>query len=421
MNPALFGLLSLAQLSTPPPTAPSETNYLTMGSGAVVVSAPREAEHAALVAIDGSVQTLSVGNPRREPLPLAFVIELPALTTFTRFETPDFNEYGSAHGRHVRTVRIEGSTTSATAGFSPLVELVLKSGLDGPQRFPVRAAGPVRWVRVTLVDRLTPATSPIDGHSFTELEGYGAQEPIAAAPKAFTGRWRYRRLGLNDAPGVNIVDLTQDGDAISGCQRVGGRQVRIAGTVIDGLARLVGEDEQGNRHAFTARITSDGQFAGVSFQGPQRPFYAAPAPDAEAPCPPPRVANPVEDALGAGHTAVLYGIHFDVDSDRLRPDATPALEALLAALTALPKLAVTIEGHTDSDASDAHNLDLSERRARAVIAWLTERGVAPSRLLPVGKGESAPIADNATSSGRALNRRVEVEPRKASVTAPREP
>lgn len=414
-QPTLAALLSLTSLAAPPPpsAAPAETNYLTLGAGAIVVSAPREAEFAGLVAIDGSVQTLQVGIPRREPLPLTFVIELPAPTTFTRFQTPDFDEYGSAHGRHVRTVRIEGSSTSASAGFSLLVDAVFATGKDEAQRFPVRQPAPVRWVRVTLLDRMTPSTGPTDGHRFTELEGYGAQAPIVAAPSAFTGRWRYRRLGLNDAPGVNIVDLTQDGSSITGCQRVGGRQVRIAGAVVDGLARLVGEDEQGNRHAFTGRITSDGQLAGVSFQGPQRPFYAAPAPDAAAPCPPPRVANPVEDALSAGHTAVIYGIHFDVDSDVLRPDATSALESLLAALTALPTLTVAIEGHTDSDASDAHNRDLSERRARAVVAWLTARAVAPARLTPVGKGEAEPIADNATSSGRALNRRVEVEPLRA--------
>ncbi|MCB9785282.1 MAG: OmpA family protein [Deltaproteobacteria bacterium] len=394
------------------PASAAETNYLTLGAGAVVVRAAPEAERAGIVALDGSGQTVGVGIPRREPLPLSFVVELPAPTTFSRFEMPAFNEFGSARGRHVRTVRIEGSSVSPDEGFGLLLEASLESGQRASQRFEVAEARPVRWVRVTLVDRLEPPPRDIDPHLFTELEGYGTQEAVRPAAGAFTGRWRYRRKGINDDPGVNVVDLRQDGTAISGCERMGGRQVRISGDVVDGLARLVGEDEQGNRQPFTAVVTRSGQLAGVKFAGPPRPFYAAPAPDAEAPCPPPRVANPIEDALGAGHTAVVYGIHFDVDSDVLRPDAGPALEALLAALNALPTLAVTVEGHTDSDASDAHNLDLSQRRAAAVVRWLVERSVAPGRLTPVGKGEGEPIADNDTSSGRALNRRVEIEPRR---------
>ena len=72
---------------------------------------------------------------------------------------------------------------------------------------------------------------------------------------------------------------------------------------------------------------------------------------------------------------------------------------------------VTIEGHTDADGSDAHNLDLSQRRAEAVVRWLTERGLAPSRLRSAGKGENEPIADNTTRAGKQLNRRVEIEAR----------
>ena len=54
-----------------------ETNYLTLGSGAVVVEASLLAERAAIVAVDGSDQTRPIGMPRRQPLPLRFVVELP--------------------------------------------------------------------------------------------------------------------------------------------------------------------------------------------------------------------------------------------------------------------------------------------------------------------------------------------------------
>ena len=72
-----------------------------------------------------------------------------------------------------------------------------------------------------------------------------------------------------------------------------------------------------------------------------------------------------------------------------------------------------VEGHTDSRASDAHNLDLSRRRAASVMRYLTEQGVDATRLDSEGFGESRPIADNETEEGRALNRRVEFDDHRA--------
>ena len=69
---------------------------------------------------------------------------------------------------------------------------------------------------------------------------------------------------------------------------------------------------------------------------------------------------------------------------------------------------VTIEGHTDSQGADDANRALSQRRADAVRRVLEEAGVAGSRMRATGKGESAPVADNASAAGRALNRRVEI-------------
>lgn len=68
---------------------------------------------------------------------------------------------------------------------------------------------------------------------------------------------------------------------------------------------------------------------------------------------------------------------------------------------------IRIEGHTDSQGSDASNLRLSQNRADAVMAQLIKRGVDPARLTSIGYGESTPIASNATAKGRAENRRTE--------------
>ena len=66
-----------------------------------------------------------------------------------------------------------------------------------------------------------------------------------------------------------------------------------------------------------------------------------------------------------------------------------------------------IEGHTDSRADDAFNIDLSQRRAGSVLKYLVEAGIAPDRLVSEGFGETRPVDTNETDAGRENNRRVE--------------
>ena len=68
---------------------------------------------------------------------------------------------------------------------------------------------------------------------------------------------------------------------------------------------------------------------------------------------------------------------------------------------------VRVDGHTDSVGEDAFNLDLSRRRAAAVVTYMTGKGVAAERLASEGFGETRPKADNKTAAGRAENRRIE--------------
>ncbi len=75
-----------------------------------------------------------------------------------------------------------------------------------------------------------------------------------------------------------------------------------------------------------------------------------------------------------------------------------------------PQTSTVVEGHTDSVGTDAYNQGLSERRAGAVRDVLVNQyGVESGRVQAVGYGESRPVADNASSDGRAINRRVEAE------------
>lgn len=111
--------------------------------------------------------------------------------------------------------------------------------------------------------------------------------------------------------------------------------------------------------------------------------------------------------LSAGRY-VSHGILFDTDSDRLKPESAPAVQAVARALQATPGLALRIEGHTDGAGGAAHNLDLSTRRADAVKGVLVSQfGIDGSRLVTAGLGATKPVGSNDTPAGRALNRRVE--------------
>jgi outer membrane protein OmpA-like peptidoglycan-associated protein len=102
------------------------------------------------------------------------------------------------------------------------------------------------------------------------------------------------------------------------------------------------------------------------------------------------------------------GILFDVDKADLRPVAKQNLTELATILTKYDDTNVLIEGHTDSDGSDEHNLTLSERRARTVAASLAQQSVPNARMSVVGYGESQPVADNSSAAGKQANRRVEI-------------
>ncbi|MEL6265120.1 MAG: OmpA family protein [Pseudomonadota bacterium] len=105
----------------------------------------------------------------------------------------------------------------------------------------------------------------------------------------------------------------------------------------------------------------------------------------------------------------LYGIQFDTDESRIRPESEPTLAEMAAFLKGNPGLEVVIVGHTDNQGSMAYNLGLSARRAEAVRDALATRfGIAAGRMAHAGAGFLAPVAPNTTPEGRALNRRVEI-------------
>jgi OmpA-OmpF porin, OOP family len=116
-------------------------------------------------------------------------------------------------------------------------------------------------------------------------------------------------------------------------------------------------------------------------------------------------------AKGLGETGhiALYGIYFDTDKAAIKPESRPTLDQIAKLLAGQPQLNVFIVGHTDNQGNFDYNLDLSRRRAEAIAAELAKSyRIAQPRLRTAGVGFLAPVGSNATESGRALNRRVEL-------------
>lgn len=109
-----------------------------------------------------------------------------------------------------------------------------------------------------------------------------------------------------------------------------------------------------------------------------------------------------------GALVTLGDLLFEFGRAELKPASGDALRKLAAYLQQQPERLVLIEGFTDSVGHEAANLQLSQRRAEAVARALGSLGVAPQRISIRGWGEAYPVADNATDTNRALNRRVEV-------------
>lgn len=120
-------------------------------------------------------------------------------------------------------------------------------------------------------------------------------------------------------------------------------------------------------------------------------------------------ASAMSKAIGAQGRVVLYGIQFDYDKAEIRPESRPTLDEIAKFLKAEPGISVVVAGHTDGKGAFDYNVDLSRRRAAAVVADLAGRhGIAAGRLTPFGAGMAAPIASNDDEAGRAKNRRVEL-------------
>jgi OOP family OmpA-OmpF porin len=138
---------------------------------------------------------------------------------------------------------------------------------------------------------------------------------------------------------------------------------------------------------------------------PPPPPAATPAP-APTPKPKPRITATAFKVASDGKLGLPGPVVFVTGSDQLSPESDAVLEHVQKYLEATPAVTLLrIEGHTDNVGKPADNQILSQKRAMSVARWLVAKNIDCKRLIPVGFGDTKPIADNATEDGKAQNRR----------------
>jgi len=120
-------------------------------------------------------------------------------------------------------------------------------------------------------------------------------------------------------------------------------------------------------------------------------------------------AEMMEESIKKTGKITLYTIYFDFDKADLKPESKPTIEEIAKLLKKYPKLKLFVVGHTDNIGEFEYNIDLSKRRAEAVVKELVEKyGIPKDRLKSYGVGPLCPISSNSTEEGRIKNRRVEL-------------
>ncbi|HTT96719.1 MAG TPA: OmpA family protein [Rhizomicrobium sp.] len=356
------------------------------------VSAEYGGSWTGIFTLDENVNT-GWASPKDAKGPFEIVISLPEKSEIhaVAFDT----EHVDGANRNAKAVDVSISDTSATDGFKPLASVTLKQA-DG-QRFP--ASGTGRWIKLVVKSNGGDA-------DYSEIMGFHAYgKPLTNTPlQNVSGTYSSAQFG--------DFHLMQTGAQLSGCYEHDGGLVQ--GGLEAHLMRLTWTQNNGKTGPAIMVQARDGK----SFKG----FWADAGnadwhpdwdlkkiSDKVGSCPHWNVKqNVVADDLASAGRVRLYGINFDSDSDHLRADAKPAVDQLLDALKKNAGWKVTIEGHTDSTSTAAHNLDLSKRRAEAVKAALVAGGIDAARLSTQGFGQTKPVAPNTTEIGRAQNRRVEI-------------
>ncbi|MGE8294805.1 MAG: OmpA family protein [Pseudomonas sp.] len=176
----------------------------------------------------------------------------------------------------------------------------------------------------------------------------------------------------------------------------------VAGALLGTIICYAQDGDEDGDGVFDRRDRCPGTPAGTSVGHNGCPLPQYPASVATEPV----METPVQNEVIV--LSDLGNVLFAFDSADLTADAQRLLADVSTRLTGASLVAVKVVGHTDSVGSDAYNQGLSERRARSVADFLIAQGVPADKLSTEGRGESQPVADNGSDTGRAQNRRVEL-------------
>ena len=397
-------LLQLTRLSAQSGGGSAESNQLSWGAGALVVQAPPSYSDSGNWSPESLLDELpSTGWATKsgDLTPKVFVFEMAEKSAITSlaFDTAQVEN----PGRGAKDVKVEISDRE-DGGFTVIATPSLAQTRDH-QKFMLKTQATGRYLRLTVLNNWG------DAKYMEIMDVYAYGKPMEKRP-------------LTDNSGTfsssyGNFHMQQTGAAVNGCYEHNNGLIENGGFEGRVLRFNWTEGEvAGPRHGGPAMLifSDDGQ----SFTGYWWNEADKGAPSGEwrgkrvakdvGSCPhwKPGGANGVVEQLKSEGRARLYGILFDSDSDHLKAESKPTLDALIAAARTQPTWSFGIEGYTDNVGGDAHNQTLSEKRALSVKAYLVAAGVDASRLTTQGFGASHPVSSNDTELGRSQNRRVEV-------------
>jgi len=391
-------LLSLAAAALPLPftAATARTDLLDLASGSTVLAFSSEygGGWPALALIDGTAQ-MGWCSDSGKAFPNTLVLELPQRHVLTSIALDNIGAQEASYGGvSARTVEVHASTTSAGSGYKKLATLEAPKGAR--KEFTLPAGSEAQWLKLVV-------TSNWGNEEYTELmelEAYGRPGPPAPA---------HDISGVYDT-NYSLLALHQSGNRVAGCYYDG--EGVLSGATTGRTAQFEWRQAFGS-DAGTAMVVPSSKedfLNGLWYRGGalSGTWFGPRAPAGQKPGCLPGSSAGLGDALKATGRAIVYGIQFDSDSANLKPESEATLRRILELLNSQKGLRLVIEGHTDSTNTDAYNLDLSQRRSAAVVAWLTKQEIEASRLSSKGFGKARPVADNTAPQGGALNRRVEI-------------
>jgi OmpA-OmpF porin, OOP family len=209
--------------------------------------------------------------------------------------------------------------------------------------------------------------------------------------KVWEGKFTDITYALKDgarAPGMLSIERNYE----NAIKKVGGTILYSDDRVVEGKIRRDGADTYVHIEAF-----NEGASYVVKIVEP-KPMKQEVEADASA----------LSTSIAQTGKAMVYGIFFDTGKAVVKPESEPSLKEIAKLLKQNEVLSVYVVGHTDYVGSLESNLKLSSDRADAIVRALIGKGVAASRLKPVGVGPYCPVASNRTEEGKARNRRVEL-------------